>query len=103
MKQKNYALPLALIFSLFLPVGNQQQPAAYHDQTIDENLRTKYVRSLFHRNGLLAGLLYLPDTDCHVHEAVQLQRPASSSDCCWPLSEDYCFPGSHAEKNIGRT
>lgn len=82
-------------------MGNQQQPVAYHDQTIDENLRTKYVRSLFHRNGLLAGLLYLPDTDCHVHEAVQLQGRYHLRTVAGRFRRITVFPGSHAERILG--
>lgn len=54
-------------------MGHQQQPAAYHDPAIDENLRTEHVRSIVHRNRLLAGLFHIPHTDCHVYEEIQLQ------------------------------
>lgn len=38
MKNKNYYVPLMLIFCLFFPMGYQQQSATYYDKTADENL-----------------------------------------------------------------
>ena len=56
-----------------LPLGDQQQPAAYDDPSAHEDLRTERLRGIIYRNGLLAGLLHLPDSDRYVHEEVQLQ------------------------------
>ena len=38
MKNKNYYVPLMLIFCLVFPMGYQQQSATYYDKTADENL-----------------------------------------------------------------
>lgn len=38
MKNKNYYVPLMLIFCLFFLWGYQQQSATYYDKTADENL-----------------------------------------------------------------
>ena len=85
MKNKNYTLPLALVFSLFflwaissnlLPtmirqlMKTWQQPVAYDDTAADEDVRIEYVRGFVYRISLLAGIFYLPDTYRYVYEAV---------------------------------
>lgn len=70
MKREKYTLPLMLIFSLFFlwAISNNLLPTMIRQ--LMKTCELTAFEASFYRDSLLDGLLYLPDTDCYVYEAV---------------------------------